>query len=85
MPMLVPKGSVAVDGISLTIASVGDAHFAVALIPATLARTAIGLRRVGDQVNIETDILARSVYHMLRFAREEGGLSLAHLQDHGFA
>lgn len=62
----VPKGSIAIDGISLTVASLRENRFAVALIPTTLRETTIGQKRVGDRVNIETDILARTVVHYLQ-------------------
>ena len=58
---LVPKGSIAVDGISLTVVSVEASQFNVALIPHTLAVTTLGKRKVGDRVNIETDILGKYV------------------------
>jgi riboflavin synthase len=68
MPCVTPKGSIAVDGVSLTVASVEPAgsRFAVALIPTTLAATALGRARVGDPCNLETDILARTVVHYAR-------------------
>ncbi len=56
---IVEKGFVAVDGISVTVATVGKKWFEVALIPETLARTTLGLRVAGDEVNIEIDPLAR--------------------------
>jgi len=58
---MVCKGSVAVDGVSLTLVDVEAERFSVALIPHTLAVTTLGLRREHDQVNIETDILAKYV------------------------
>lgn len=58
-PMIVPKGFVAVDGISLTVAAVRVGSFDVALIPETLSRTTLGSRRVGARVNIEVDPIAR--------------------------
>ncbi|MCZ6691348.1 MAG: riboflavin synthase [Planctomycetota bacterium] len=60
---LVPKGSIAVDGVSLTLAEVEGDVFSVALVPFTLERTTLRKRRAGDQVNIETDYLARIVLH----------------------
>lgn len=64
------KGSVAVDGISLTVAAVADGgRFAVALIPHTLAVTTLGRTRVGGQVNLEVDILAKYVERLLEGAR----------------
>lgn len=59
------KGSVAVDGISLTLVDVEDDRFSVALIPHTLSVTTLGNRQVGDKVNIETDILAKYVQRQL--------------------
>jgi riboflavin synthase len=62
---LVPKGSVAVDGISLTVVDVESDQFSVALIPHTLEVTTLGIRNVGDPVNIETDILGKYVERLL--------------------
>jgi riboflavin synthase len=58
---LVDKGSVAVDGVSLTVASLSDAAFTVALIPHTLAVTTLGTTGTGDPVNLEVDVIARYV------------------------
>jgi riboflavin synthase len=66
-PLVARKGSVAVDGVSLTVSAVGDDWFEVSLIPETLTATTLGARVVGDRVNIETDILARHVERMLSF------------------
>ena len=63
--LMVAKGSVAVDGISLTLVNVERDRFSVALIPHTLAMTTLGQRQVGDPVNIETDILGKYVQKML--------------------
>jgi riboflavin synthase len=62
---VVEKGSIAVDGISLTVVSVTDDAFTVSLIPETLARTSLGFRAVGDEVNLETDIIAKHVEKLL--------------------
>jgi riboflavin synthase len=59
------KGSVAIDGVSLTLVDVEDERFSVALIPHTLTVTTLGGRRVGDQVNLETDVLAKYVERQL--------------------
>jgi riboflavin synthase len=56
---VVAKGSIAVDGVSLTVVEAGDTAFTVSLIPETLERTTLGTRAVGDAVNLETDVLAR--------------------------
>ena len=60
---IVPKGSATVDGISLTIGKVGKDYFEVYLIPHTLKVTTLGLKKVGDGVNIETDILAKYLFN----------------------
>jgi riboflavin synthase len=60
-PLLIPKGSVAVDGVSLTVAALGEEAFAVALIPHTLAVTTLGQRRPGDRVNLEMDVIGKYV------------------------
>jgi riboflavin synthase len=63
---LVEKGSVAVDGVSLTVSEVGEESFSVSLIPETLVRTSLGEARVGDRVNLEADILAKHVERLLK-------------------
>lgn len=67
LPYIIPKGGVAIDGISLTVVSVSDGMFDVALIPTTLQRTTLGAKAAGARVNIETDILARTVVNYLQF------------------
>jgi riboflavin synthase len=62
---VVEKGSIAVDGVSLTVVAVDDTAFAVSLIPTTLAHTALGGRRVGDPVNIEVDVIAKYVERLM--------------------
>ena len=64
-PLLVPKGSIAVDGVSLTLVEVSPDGFSVMLIPHTLAVTTLGLIRIGDAVNIEADMLAKHVQKLL--------------------
>ncbi len=63
---VVEKGSVAVDGVSLTVVEVGDDHFRVAVIPHTAAVTTLGRLRPGDPVNLEFDILAKYVERLLQ-------------------
>lgn len=63
---LIEKGSIAVDGVSLTVASLRDGTFTVALVPHTLALTTLGGRRVGDRVNLEVDVLSKYVERLLR-------------------
>jgi riboflavin synthase len=62
---VVEKGSIAVDGVSLTVASVDGDSFTVALIPTTLAETTLGARRSGELVNIEVDVLAKYVERLV--------------------
>jgi riboflavin synthase len=61
----VEKGSVAVDGVSLTVAELADDAFAVALVPATLAGTTLGDAKPGDEVNLEADVLAKYVERLV--------------------
>ena len=65
------KGSVAVDGVSLTLVEVAAARFSVALIPHTLAVTTLGRLQSGDRVNIETDLLAKYVEQQMRSLKSE--------------
>ena len=85
--LLVMKGSIAVDGISLTVAELADDRFGVAVIPYTLQQSTLGSKRVGDPVNLEADILGKHVARLLaaRMPAQGGGLSLGFLQEHGFA
>jgi riboflavin synthase alpha subunit len=88
LPYLVPKGSVAVDGVSLTVAAVHDRRFSVALVPTTIRHTTLWARPVGATLNVETDILVRTVIHWLRqgwTAPAGSGLTPERLQELGFA
>lgn len=62
---LVDKGSITVDGVSLTVVEARDDSFTVSLIPETLARTTLGSRQPGDRVNLETDVIAKHVEKLL--------------------
>jgi riboflavin synthase len=64
--LLVSKGSVAVDGISLTVNECGRRRFSVAIIPFTLQHTNLRVRRVGDKVNLETDLIGKYVQKLLK-------------------
>jgi riboflavin synthase len=85
------KGSVAVDGISLTVAELSRDTFGVAIIPHTLEHTTLSDKRVGDPVNLEADLLGKHVARLLALqtgrseVTSQGGLTLAMLQEHGFA
>lgn len=65
MPYVVERGSIAIEGVSLTIAGLGDDWVEVSLIPETLERTTLGEREPGDRVNVECDVVARYVQRML--------------------
>ncbi|HWI50800.1 MAG TPA: riboflavin synthase [Symbiobacteriaceae bacterium] len=82
---LVPKGSVAIDGISLTVLDVGPDRFRVSLIPHSMANTTMVGRNPGDTVNLEIDILAKYVERLLtNQAVQSGGITEAFLREHGF-
>lgn len=88
-PYIVRKGSVALDGVSLTVVDVTDEGFSVALIPVTRERTLLGRRKPGDLVNIETDVLARFVLSRLEALRgsepsKTDTITLEALRDRGF-
>ena len=75
-PLVAAKGSIAVDGVSLTVSDVGADWFEVSLIPETLTATTLGTVSPGSRVNLETDILARHVQRMLQFAGSSPALGL---------
>lgn len=82
---VVEKGSVAIDGISLTVASVERERFSVSLIPHTAAVTTLGRKRPGDQVNLETDIIGKYVEKLFQRRKETGaGITLDFLTENGF-
>jgi riboflavin synthase len=85
LALMIPKGSVAVDGISLTIAELKPDSFTVAVIPQTLLKTNLGFAKITAQVNIETDIISRTVVRQLEsmgLAKEK--LTVDKLQQLGF-
>lgn len=84
---IVEKGSITIDGISLTVAAVDETSFSVSLIPHTAAVTTLGKKRAGDTVNLETDIIGKYVEKLLRPAPEperQVGISLKFLAENGF-
>ena len=82
---MVIKGSVAVDGISLTISEMDKESFSVAVIPETLKRTTLGEARSGDSVNIETDIIVKTINKQLeKILPRQGRLSVEQLKELGF-
>lgn len=76
------KGSVCMDGVSLTVNEVEEARFGVNVVPHTLEATTLGARRPGDRVNVEVDLLARYVERLLSAG---GELTLQRLEEYGFA
>ena len=85
---IVEKGSVALDGISLTVAKVTDSDFTVSLIPHTREVTNLGSKKTGSPINIETDVLGKYVEKMLQGQREpqqsQSTLTLDFLRENGF-
>ncbi len=82
-PYIIPKGSIAIDGVSLTIAAVEGGEFSVAFIPTTLQRTTLSSLKARDTVNIETDIIARTIVHHLTGMSGSTGLTMSSLRKAG--
>lgn len=76
-----PKGSVCLDGVSLTVASLTDTEFEVALIPTTLQKTTLGVRNIGWRFNFEADVLAKSVVHTLSRMGVAGVMGVSELSE----
>ncbi len=85
-PYLISKGCVAVDGISLTPVAVTENSFSVHLIPTTLGETALGARKTGDLINLESDLLAKYVSHQLGLLgyRNDGKVTMDTLREAGW-
>lgn len=85
---LIPKGSIAIDGISLTIVDVKDGFFSVSLIPHTFTSTTLGFKKTGSHVNLETDIIGKYVAKYLGLNKTEkdtaSNISMDFLAQHGF-
>ncbi len=88
LKQIVSKGSVAIDGISLTIADMGNNGFGISVIPQTLKRTTLGKAKIGDQVNIEIDIIVKTVKKQLESTitelHKKQSLTIDKLQQLGF-
>lgn len=95
-PLVAEKGSIAVDGISLTVASAGDESFSVSVIPHTWRNSSLSFLAAGREVNLEADVMARYAARVMRFPEqttpagpkgkeEGGGVSEAFLRENGFA
>ncbi|TEB05722.1 Riboflavin synthase [Pelotomaculum schinkii] len=87
MRYMIKKGSVAIDGTSLTVVDLETEYFRVSLIPHTAHATVLGLKRVGDTVNLEADIIGKYVEKLVS-PKEEAGresrLNMSFLTEHGF-
>jgi riboflavin synthase len=81
---IIPKGSVALDGISLTVATVSGPRFSIALIPTTLEKTTLIAKPVGATLNLETDILVRTVVHQLQTPSSSDNQLMQTLIQSGF-
>lgn len=87
MPFIVPKGSIAIDGVSLTVNEVLAGVFTVNLIPHTAGITTLGLLRPGDAVNLETDLIGKYIHRLMSFRdqpRPAEGMTLEFLARNGF-
>ena len=85
MRYIVAKGSVALDGISLTVAELDSGSFSVSLIPHTAKSTVLGEKRVGDTVNIENDVIAKYVEKLLSPQQpQKSGITMEFLLENGF-
>lgn len=90
---IIPKGSITVDGISLTVVEVKGTHFTISIIPHTLKETVLAYRKAGDMVNIECDVLGKYVEHLLQYqsptandskANNKPSITSQFLQENGY-
>ncbi len=83
---IIKKGSIAIDGISLTVTGVTESSFSVSIIPHTAKETTLGFKKPGDEVNLETDIIGKYVEHLLNFKApaQNKGLTKSMLFENGF-
>jgi len=85
LDQIIPKGSIAIDGISLTVAQLQQKTFTVAVIPETLGRTTLGNTKIGDSVNIETDMIVKSIVRQLnKIHPQKQELTVEKLRDMGY-
>jgi riboflavin synthase len=82
MRFIVPKGFIAVDGVSLTVASIDTSSFWVSIVDYTRQHTILGSKKAGDLVNLEVDIIAKYVEQLSQTQRT--GITVDFLQEHGF-
>ncbi|MBR0141567.1 MAG: riboflavin synthase [Ruminococcus sp.] len=84
MRYTVEKGSIAIDGISLTVARVSENSFSVSVIPHTAEKTVLSLKKTGDIVNLENDIIAKYVEKLVNIPQKKKGVTLELLAEKGF-
>ena len=91
MRYIIEKGSIAIDGISLTVAAVSEKDFQVSVIPHTKQETTLLTKKVGDLVNLENDVVGKYVEHLMKFDAREGKsiqsesrVDMGFLAEHGF-
>jgi riboflavin synthase len=88
-PLIVEKGSIALDGVSLTVNRIGEKEFELTMIPHTAAVTTLGRKKIGEEVNVETDLIGKYVYQFLSSRREDEAekkskVDNEFLRKHGF-
>ncbi|MGC8737812.1 MAG: riboflavin synthase [Candidatus Hydrogenedens sp.] len=81
---IVPKGSIAIDGISLTVVDITENIFSVAIIPSTKDNTNLQFLNVGDKVNLETDIIGKYIERLVMPYTSQTKISETYLKEHGF-
>lgn len=89
MRLIVEKGSIAIDGISLTVADVTDKYFKVSLIPHTGSNTTLLQKKIGEKVNLENDVIGKYVERLMSFSKTENtkqksNITMDFLAKHGF-
>ncbi|MFQ6610874.1 MAG: riboflavin synthase, partial [Fidelibacterota bacterium] len=84
MRYCIPKGSIALDGISLTIAEIEDNFITIALIPHTLEQTTLGIKQLGETLNVETAIVGKYIERLLSFEDDESDENAISNKFNGF-
>lgn len=84
MRYIVEKGSIAIDGISLTVAKIGANNFSVSVIPHTSGKTILSSKKIGDIVNLENDIIGKYVEKLMNPTKQESNIDMAFLAERGF-
>ena len=84
MHYIIGKGSIAIDGISLTVAKVSENDFSVSIIPHTAQQTILSYKKVGDIVNLENDIVGKYIEKFTRPEKNKNNISMNFLSENGF-